>query len=141
MEDPLLPRWFRRTLVDGEVGPDVQVVARKLGGMSVRYDSELIARVRGYQHMTGLEMDGIVGPLTAGALGEAADAHLPPHWFTRDLSLGMTGEDVDLLRFNLDLPDGDVFDVDTHRAVLRYQSANRLPLSGVVDSRMALLLG
>lgn len=135
-----LPKWFRRTLVDGEFGPDVQVVARKLGGASARYDSELQARVRGYQQQVGLLCDGVVGPLTAGALGEAADAFMPPAWFTRDLSLGMTGEDVDLLRFNLDLPDGSLFDHDTRQAVLRYQSANRLPLTGTVDERMALLL-
>ena len=135
-----LPKWFRRTLVDGEVGPDVQVVARKLGGASARYDAELIARVRGYQYMTGLEMDGVVGPLTAGALGEAADAGMTPDWFTRDLSLGMTGHDVGLLNFSLG-ETGDMFGPDTRRAVLRFQSANRLPLSGVVDSSMALLLG
>ena len=135
------PKWFRRSLVSGEIGRDVEVVARKLGGASGVYDDQLIARVRGYQFATGLEVDGIVGPLTAGALGEAADSHLPPVWFTRDLSLGMTGHDVGLLRFNLDLPDGSIFDPDTKRAVLRFQSANRLPLSGVVDLPMALLLG
>lgn len=135
-----LPKWYRRTLVDGEFGPDVSVVARKLGGASHRYDSELQARVRGYQQQVGLLVDGIVGPLTAGALGEAADAHMPPQWFTRDLSLGMVGEDVDLLRFNLNLPDGDMFDPQTRQAVLRYQSANRLPLTGTVDLQMALLL-
>ena len=134
------PKWFKRSLVDGEIGPDVAVVARKLGGSTFKYDSELQARVRGYQQAVGLKMDGIVGPLTAGALGEAADAHLPPTWFTRDLRLGMQGEDVDLLRFNLDLPDSDVFDLETRKAVLRYQSANKLPLTGEVDVCMALLL-
>jgi peptidoglycan hydrolase-like protein with peptidoglycan-binding domain len=136
----MLPKWFKRTLVDGELGPDVQVVARKLGGASGAYDSELRARVRGFQAATGLDADGITGPLTAAALGESADAHLPPEWFTRTLSLGMEGEDVEALRFSLSIAPAQTFDAETRRAVLRWQSANHLPLTGEVDQDMALLL-
>lgn len=136
----MIPKWWTRSLVDGERGRDVDVVQRKLGCLSGVYDDSTRAHVRGYQRKVGLTVDGIVGPLTAGALGEAADHALPPPWFSRDLEAGFIGEDVAGLRASLGLPAGNLFDEDTRRAVLRFQSARGLELTGNCDVRFALLL-
>lgn len=136
----MTPRWYTRPLVDGESGRDVQIVQRKLGVLTGVYDDATRALVRGYQKRCGLEPDGVVGPLTAGALGESADHSLPPVWFSRTLRAGFSGEDVADLRATLDLPAGDLYDEMTRKAVLRYQSAKGLSLSGVVDLSVALTL-
>lgn len=134
------PKWYTRPLVAGESGRDVDVVQRKLGTLSGVYDDATRALVRGYQRRLGLEPDGVVGPLTAGALGESADHTLPPEWFSRTLGAGLVGEDVAGLRATLALPAGDLYDEDTRKAVLRYQSSRGLPLTGMVDLSVALTL-
>lgn len=143
------PLWFVRPLLGGEVGPDVNVVNRKLGVVAFDYGEDSQAHVRGFQHQSGLPVTGVVDAATAVGLGEAADADLPPEWFTRDLEYGMTGDDVAVLRERLlsspgDIrsksSNGDVFDDELRRAVLRFQSANRLPLTGVGDAALSLLL-
>lgn len=135
-----IPKWYTRPLVAGESGRDVDVVQRKLGILSGVYDDATRALVRGYQRRLGLEPDGVVGPLTAGALGEAADHALPPIWFERTLEAGFMGKDVAGLREALALPEGEVYDDLTRRAVLRYQSSRGLPLTGIVDLSVALTL-
>ena len=135
-----MPKWFTRSLVDGERGRDVDVVQRKLAVFTGTYDDATRAHVRGFQRQTGLEVDGVVGPLTANALGEAADHALPPEWFTRDLCLGMQGEDVAGLRASLGLAESTLYDDETRRAVLRFQSANGLKLTGNVNVGFALVL-
>lgn len=134
------PKWWTRPLCDGEQGRDVEVVQRKLAVCSGIYDDITRAHVRGFQQKVGLECDGVVGPLTAGALGEAADHALPPEWFTRNLKAGCEGEDVAGLRASLGLSAGNLYDEETRRAVLRFQSARGLELSGVVNVRFALML-
>ena len=134
------PKWYTRVLRDGEMGRDVDVVQRKLGVFSGSYDEATQAHVRGLQRKAGLEVDGIVGPLTANALGEAADQALPPVWFSRDLRIGCEGEDVASLRSSLGLPSGSSYDDETRRAVLRFQSAHGLELSGVVNVGIAMQL-
>ena len=136
----MLPKWYTRPLVDGEMGRDVDVVQRKLGCIEGSYSDSTRAHVRGFQRKVGLETDGVVGPLTASALGEAADHALPPPWFSRDLKAGFEGEDVAGLRASLGLPAGKLFDEETRRAVLRFQSARGLELTGNCDARFALLL-
>lgn len=135
-----LPKWYTRPLAGGETGRDVDVVQRKLAVFSGVYDDATMAHVRGFQTHLGLDPDGIVGPLTARALGEAADHDLPPEWFSRTLTNGCEGEDVVRLRASLRLPAGSLFDEETRRAVLRFQSARGLPLSGRVDMHTALTL-
>lgn len=135
-----MPKWYTRPLVDGEVGRDVQVVQRKLGTISGVYDEATRALVRGYQQRLGLNVDGVVGPLTANALGESADHALTPDWFSRTLDAGCEGEDVAGLRASLALTTGTLFDEETRKAVLRFQSAHGLPLSGSCDLRTALTL-
>lgn len=134
------PKWWTRPLIEGEVGRDVEVVQRKLGILSGVYDDITQAHVRGFQQQFGLMVDGVVGPLTANALGEAADHALPPEWFSRNLEAGCEGEDVAGLRASLGLPAGNLYDDETRRAVLRFQSANGLELTGVVNARFSLML-
>lgn len=134
------PLWYVRPLTGGEFGPDVNVVNRKLGVVAFDYGEDTQAYVRGLQHQHGLTVTGCVDEATACLLGEAADADLPPEWFTRDLEPGLAGEDVTALRKRLGVAAGAVFDDELRRAVLRFQSANRLPLTGIVDEAMTLLL-
>lgn len=136
----MIPKWWTRSLVDGERGRDVDVVQRKLGCMSGVYDDATKAFVRGLQQKANLTVDGVVGPLTAGVLGEAADHALPPVWFSRNLEAGDKGEDVAGLRASLGLPAGDLFDDETRRAVLRFQSSHGLELNGKATLPFALML-
>lgn len=136
----MTPIWFHRPLTGGESGHDVAVVNRKLGVPADDYGSETIAHVRGLQAAHGLEVTGVVDADVAEILGEAADHGIPPEWFYRTVRLGDTGEDVAALRRRLLSDDGEVFDDQLHRAVLRLQSARGFPLTGSVDESLALLL-
>lgn len=136
----MTPKWWTRSLVEGESGRDVQVVQRKLGAVSGVYDDATRALVRGYQQRLGLAVDGVVGPLTANALGESADHALAPVWFSRTLIAGCEGEDVVGLRASLALPASPLFDEQTRKALLRFQSSHGLPLSGMCDLRTAMTL-
>ena len=136
----MTPQWYTRPLHGGESGRDVEVVQSKLGILTGVYDDGTRALIRGLQRTLGLTVDGVVGPLTANALGEAADHALPPVWFSRDLRIGCEGEDVASLRSSLGLPSGSSYDDETRRAVLRFQSAHGLELSGVVNVGIAMQL-
>ena len=136
----MIPQWYTRPLHGGESGRDVEVVQSKLGILTGVYDDDTKTLVRGYQRRLGLTVDGVVGPLTASALGQAADHALLPPWFSRDLRTGFSGEDVAGLRSSLGLSVGNVFDEETRRAVLRYQSAHDMPLTGVADRTFCLSL-
>lgn len=136
----MTPRWYHRLLIGGETGPDVDVVHRKLALNGSVYDEAARQYVRGIQQTHGLDVTGILDPDVAAILGEAADAHLTPEWFSRPLSIGVSGPDVHELRRRL-LPAGsDTFDDDLRRAVLRFQSARALPLTGMIDESQAKLL-
>jgi peptidoglycan hydrolase-like protein with peptidoglycan-binding domain len=135
-----VPKWWTRPLVSGERGRDVDVVQRKLGTSGGVYDDATQAHVRGFQVACGLVVDGIVGPVTAGALGEAADHALTPEWYVRPLEVGSQGEDVAALQVSLGLDPSAYFDELTRRAVLRFQSANNMKLTGAVNRAFALAL-
>ena len=67
---PRLPSWWQRTLRKGSVGKDVKAVQREVGADDDgRFGALTEARVRRWQAAHGLEDDGIVGPLTAKAMG------------------------------------------------------------------------
>lgn len=137
----MTPRWFHRLLIGGESGPDVDVVHRKLGIPDAVFGEHSRQFVRGLQQAHGLDPNGVVDDRVAVLLGEAADAHLTPEWFSRSLRLGCHGEDVAELRHRLMSGDtAHVFDQPLHNAVLRFQSSRGLPLTGVVDEALALLL-
>ena len=119
----MTPRWFTRELGPGDTGPDVAVVARKLAKMEPEYDDDMCARVRGLQAVTGLSVTGLVDADTAAVLGERAAAGQVPPWFGTPEQDGVL---VELLH-----------DADGLR---RFQSAHRLPVTGVLDAECATLL-
>ena len=118
------PRWYYRELGPGDTGRDVAVVARKLGRMGTTYDEDLSARVRGLQVASRLPVTGIVDEATARELGERAAAGQIPEW------LGDADREADVLA-------STVGDAD---ALRRFQSAYRLPVTGVLDPECATLL-
>ena len=135
------PIWYRRPLLGGETGHDVTVVQRKLQALATGvYDEETKQRVRGLQRSHHLAPTGFVDQRVAEILGEAADHELPPEWFTRVLEPGDSGPDVTTLRQVLGLQAGKLYDDETRRAVLRFQSAYELPLTGSITERDALFL-
>ena len=135
------PLWYRRPLLGGEQGHDVDVVQRKLMAPATgTYDEETKQRVRGVQRANDLAPTGLLDQRVAEILGEAADHELPPEWFTRPLTPGDTGPDVAVLRTLLHLPAGEVYDDETRRAVLRFQSAHGLELTGTFTESECLLL-
>jgi peptidoglycan hydrolase-like protein with peptidoglycan-binding domain len=119
----VIPRWFTRELGPGDTGPDVAVVARKLAKTEPEYDDDLCARVRGLQGVTGLPVTGVVDAETAAVLGERAAAGKIPSWF------GTPEQDSVLVEL---LHDAD--------GLRRFQSAHRLPVTGVLDTECAILL-
>lgn len=135
------PIWYRRPLLGGEQGYDVTVVQRKLQAPATGvFDDDTKQRVRGLQQNHGLPPTGFLDQRVAEILGEAADHELLPEWYTRPLMQGETGPDVAALRERLGIPPGDVYDDETRRAVLRFQSSHDLPLSGEVTHRECVLL-
>ena len=134
--------WFSRPLTVGLSGADVRLVQRKLrAGATGLFTSETAARVRGLQHEVGLPVTGVVDFYTAQRIGESVRLGMLPDWYVHDLGLGMAGDDVDRLRELLGVQGGGRFDRVLEAAVRRFQSAHRLPLSGVVREMDAVMLG
>lgn len=119
----MIPRWWTRELGPGDTGPDVAVVARKLGTLGVTYGDDLCARVRGIQGRSGLPVTGLVDADTATVLGERAAAGQVPAW--------------------LDTPEQDAVLASTvgdGNGLRRFQSSHRLPVTGELDPACAILL-
>lgn len=139
----MTPRWWRRDITLGDEGDDVLIVQRKLGApMTGAYDDETAARVRGVQKTMGRKkQDGVVDAATAEELGEKADAGQAPEWYEKDCGPGCSGPCVAKVRILLGQPNLPVyFDKDLEAAVRRFQSANGLELTGVVDAATATAL-
>lgn len=137
----MTPIWYHRILFGGESGRDVDIIQRKVGASPTGvFDEQTQQFIRGIQAAALHAPTGIIDPDTAELLGEAADHSLPPEWFRRDLHLGMEGDDVSALRVALGQPSGHLFDEPTRQAVLRFQSAHALPLTGTVNLSMSLTL-
>lgn len=137
----MTPGWYRRPLVRGDYGPDVEVLQRRLGLDDTGVlDERTIVYIRGLQRIRNLPVTGEVDDATAVAIGESARAGLPPLWFTRPLSLGDAGADVFALRMVLDIPASWEFDEETEAAIRRLQSKNRLTPDGVLTEQLSLLL-
>jgi murein L,D-transpeptidase YcbB/YkuD len=138
----MTPRWFTRELTLGDEGDDVLIVQRKVDApMSGKFDDETAARVRGVQKRKGLPPTGRVDETTAEALGEKPGAGQKPDWFEEDCSLGCSCPAVARVRILLGQPNLPVyFDNGLADAVRRYQSAEGLPVTGVVDLETATLL-
>lgn len=134
--------WFRRDLAQGDSGPDVQVVQRKLKILATGvFDLETEARVRAIQKQHDLPATGVVDELTAGAIGESERHGLVPDWFTGPLALGDTGEAVEHVRWLLGFPRAGAFDLEVEARLRRFQSAHKLHPTGVLTLEVATLLG
>lgn len=133
------PSWWYRVIMLLDRGLDVEIVQRKLGAdITGEYDDATAGLVRGLQKAAGLPATGEVDEDTAAEIGESARAGLPPLWYHRPLHLWNEGDDVRQLREAMRAPDGSVFDRCLERLVRRLQSANNLPLTGVVDEATVL---
>jgi len=136
----MVPAWYRREIKEGDEGPDVRIVRRKLRlDPDGPYDKQVMELVRGKGSKRGT-----VTKEVAESLGEAAAtaAGLCPTWFRRPLALWDQGEDVRSLRLALGLGGrDDRYDPDCEKAVRRLQSANRLETTGKVDEGLAIMIG
>ena len=134
--------WFRRELDQGDEGPDVELVQRKLRCFrSGVYDLETASRVRALQKRLGAPVTGILDRDTAEALGESPVAGQTPSWYVRALFLDDCGDDVAELRRMLGLSPSACFDEEVDQAVRRFQSSLAVTPNGVVDVTVAIALG
>jgi hypothetical protein len=137
----VIPSWYRRVIQEGDTGPDVQIVRRKLGlHPDGPFDRTVIERIKGLMPKDKTE---VLDEVIAELLGETAAtaAGVAPEWFTRPLERHDVGEDVRVLRQRLGVADDNRFEHDCEDAVRRFQSARDLPLTGKVDEELALLIG
>lgn len=126
----------------GAKGREVTHVQRRLRRVETgEYDEDTEAAVRGFQKLAGIPPTGEVDEETLGALGPPATAGQVPAWYARPLTLGLLGDDVAWVRHLLGLRQDDQFDPLLEAAVRRFQSAHRLPLTGVVDEATAIEIG
>jgi len=132
-----MPSWFRREILPGDTGGDVNTARRLLLLPPGPWDEEARHRLRGRTGASGWVLTAELAEM----LGETEAAGLPPTWWQRELSPGMAGDDVASLRERLGLDPGDVYDRELEDAVRRWQSAHELPLTGCVDESLAILLG
>lgn len=133
----MAPTWFKREIRPGDSGPDVRVVKRILGlAYDDVWDAPAQALCRGYYGTDGISAE------IAERIGEAAaDAEgLPPLWYSRDLSLGDYGDDVDSVRSILRLPPG-VYDVKCSDAVKRFEGNHGINPTGLVTEDLAKIMG
>jgi len=125
------PVWYRRWIAEGDHGPDVAVVQRKMGLLPTGYaDAALTLVVRGYQRGVGTHPSGIVDDLTAIEMGEQEGFGLLPVWWTEPIHPGgQHYQDV------LDLIGATGID-----GLKRFQGNHQLPPTGVIDETTARLL-
>ena len=125
------PVWYSHPITEGDHGPDVAVVQRKMGLLPTGHaDAALTLVVRGYQHGIGMYPTGIVDDPTATELGEQEGFGLLPLWWMGPVSPGgQRYQDV------LDLIGAS--DAD---GLKRFQGNHQLPSTGVIDETTARLL-
>jgi peptidoglycan hydrolase-like protein with peptidoglycan-binding domain len=137
-----VPSWYRRSIVAGDTGPDVNVVLRKLGlDQDQPYGELAVARIKGVARSVGIwDHDGTVDEAIAFVLGEAAttEAGLMPEWFS--IRLGDTGSIVARAASLLG-QDTSEFTAEMEAAVRRFQSSSRIEPTGVLDAETARALG
>jgi len=132
-EDTVLlgPRWFHRTLYNGDQGSDVALVQRKLGASITKtMDDSTVALVRGFQRLHGLPITGVVDLLTAVELGENATYGLVPTWFQPVLDESLLREALHIRSF-----------VSLEDAIRRFQSAHGHYPDGVLTEALAIEIG
>jgi len=138
----MTPLWFKRTIILGMTGPDVDIVRNKFGLEPGPYDRTTMELVRGLARKRHIETDGEIDQVVAVALGPAADEDIAPTWFERELSLWCEGEDVRLFRWAIGFKDNDNrFHPEEEAAVRRLQSQRDLVVTGRVDEALAKYIG
>ena len=137
------PVWFHRDIYPGDEGDDVLIVQRKLPApMTGVLDRNTENRIRGFQKKHRLEETGYVSKDTAEALGEKESKGQVPGWFDGTLDVGASGPAVAEVRRALRQADKPVhYDDALADAVRRFQSANGLKVTGVVDRKTAIAIG
>ena len=139
------PLWFKRDILLGMSGPDVDVIRRKLGLAPGHYDRAAMEKVLGVARRAKVQTNGEVNEAVADLIGEseANKAETTPEWFTRPLDgLWLEGEDVRSLRRILGFTNNDNrYDPDTEAAVKRLQSGLGLEPTGFVDVDLARKIG
>lgn len=134
------------TLRFKDEGPEVALLQWKLqelnyykGAIDGKYGYDLVLAVSAYQKNNGLKVDGVAGPQTLGALGDAAPGGKPANaGAVRRIAYGSTGDDVISIQNRLkDLGyfsgtvDGKFRD-STFRAVVDFQRVSHLTKDGIV---------
>lgn len=130
------PRWWRRDIHPGDTGSDVDTARRLLFLPPGPWDATCVHRVRSLEKAAG---DVLTASL-AEAIGETVLTGIRPSWWHRRLARGMSGDDVTALRERLELEPGE-YDQECEDAVRRWQSAQGLTPTGVVDESLAIELG
>lgn len=142
---------YTRLLKHMMSGADVRAVKDRLVELGYLYASthdtfgdDTLAAVKAFQTDNGLEVDGIVGPLTWDAIfADAPDTPATPTdipEFTRNLKKGMSGADVKAAKDRLVqlgylyASTHDTFGNDTYEAVKAFQAANGLAVDGVIGA-------
>ena len=143
---------YARLLKHMMSGADVKAAKDRLVELGYLYASthdtfgnDTLAAVKAFQTDKGLEVDGIIGPDTWGALfADAPDTPITPDApsdvpeFTRNLKKGVSGADVKAAKDRLvalgylHASTHDTFGDDTLEAVKAFQAANGLEADGVV---------
>jgi len=125
------PVWYNRPIAEGDHGPDVAVVQRKMGLLPTgRADAVFTLVVRGYQRGVGTYPSGIVDDLTAIEMGEQEGFGLLPVWWTGPISFDGQGYQHGLNLIGANGIDG----------LKRFQGNHQLPPTGVIDETTARLL-
>ena len=88
-----------------------------------------------FQKFQSLKPDGIVGPKTWNALRSPKINTRQTDNSSIILRRGNSGQKVRELQVRLNIKADGLFGFNTEAAVKRFQKANRLPITGVVDSR------
>lgn len=151
---------YMRLLKHMMSGADVRAVKDRLVALGYLYAAthdtfgdDTLAAVKEFQRDNGLEVDGIVGPLTWDAIfADAPDTPDTPDTatdipeFTRNLKKGMSGADVKAAKDRLVelgylyASTHDTFGNDTYEAVKAFQAANSLAVDGVIGAATWLAL-
>lgn len=137
------PVWWHREVAEGDTGDDVVIIQRKLlAPLTGVVDENTTRRVRAFQRRHNLEETGIVGKKTAEKLGEKESKGTVPGWFDEPLDVGSYGPAVTEVKRALRQADKPVhYDTGLADAVRRFQSANGLKVTGVVDRKTAIAIG
>lgn len=126
----MTPKWFRRTIVEGDAGSDVDIVRRRLGLLPGFYDDVAITIIRGLCSRHGIDSEGTITAEVAEIIGEseANSAGLMPEWFVN--------HDLRRLAVLVNCPNGDLIS-----AVMRWQGNHGFEPNAIITPEQALLLG